>query len=55
VKYVFNFFAILLISWPGIVVGYIVGAAVSGYKVGRFLYDQGEDAAIEKFTAKRKE
>lgn len=51
-KYVFNFFAILLIGWPAIICGYIFESARSGFKTGRFLYDEGENAAIEKFTIK---
>ena len=49
-KIVFNL-TILLVSYPAILVGYIVGAVVAGFQAGRFMYDKAEEVGIAEYRA----
>lgn len=51
-KYVLCTLSMILLSWPSVVIGYIVAAIASGFSVGRFLHERHEQDNINKFCKK---
>jgi hypothetical protein len=48
-KYLVNVTANLLLGWPSLAVGYMVAAIISGFKTGKYMYEDHEEAALYKF------
>jgi hypothetical protein len=49
-KHAINVLALVFVGYPCLAVGYVVAAAVSGFRTGAYFYDKHEDAAIKRFV-----
>jgi hypothetical protein len=47
------FLSFILVGWPAYVVGYLYAMLVSGFQTGMFMHKRHEDAAVDRFIAKR--